>query len=77
MGMDLLGPFRLLFVIVLLIILFFPAMKLLEYLFRKRGRTLQSNDPKANSTFWWVFLGGIALTYFVAIVGRSLGFWGQ
>lgn len=76
-GIDLLGPLRILFVIVLLVVLFGPAMKLLEFLFRKKGRTLEANDPKADSTFWWIFLGGIALTYFVAIAGRSLGFWGQ
>jgi len=77
MGIDLLGPFRLLFVLVLLVLIFGPAMKLIEYAFRKKGRTLDASDPKGNATFWWVFLGGIALTYFVAIVGRALGLWGE
>ncbi len=73
MRIDLLGPFRILFKVVLLIVVFGPAMKLIEYAFRKKGRTLDATDPKGNATFWWVFLGGIALTYVVAIVGHALG----
>ena len=66
MGIDLLGPFRLLFLLVLLVVVFGPAMKLIEYAFRKKGRTLDATDPKGNATFWWVFLGGIVLTYLIA-----------
>ena len=66
MGIDLLGPFRLLFLLVLLVVVFGPAMKLIEYALRKKGRTLDATDPKGNATFWWVFLGGIALTYLIA-----------
>ena len=77
MGMDLAGPLRVLFILVLFIVLFYPGMKLIEYAFRKKGRTLDASDPKGNSTFLWVFFGGIALTFFVASVGRSLGLWGE
>ena len=66
MGIDLLGPFRLLFLLVLLVVVFGPAMKLIEYAFRKKGRTLDATDPKGNATCWWVFRGGIALTYLIA-----------
>jgi hypothetical protein len=77
MGIDLAGPLRLLLLVVLLVVIFGPGMKLIEYAFRKKGRTLDASDPKGNATFAWVFFGGIALTFFVAIVGRSLGLWGE
>jgi hypothetical protein len=77
MGIDLLAPFRLLLILVLFIVVFGPAMKLIEYAFRRKGRTLDAGDPKGDSTFRWVFLGGIALTFFVAIIGRSFGLWGE
>jgi hypothetical protein len=77
MGIDLLGPFRILFVIILLVVIFGPGLKLVEYLFRKNGRTLDAGDPKANSTFWWILIGGVGLTFFVAIAGRALGLWGE
>jgi hypothetical protein len=77
MGIDLLGPFRLLLLFVGFIVIFGPAMKLIEWAFRKKGRTLDAGDPKGNATFGWVFIGGIALTFFVAYAGRALGLWGE
>ncbi len=77
MGLDLLGPFRILFVLVLLVVLFGPGIKLVEYIFRKNGRTLDGDDPKGDATFWWVTILGIALTFFVAYTGRALGLWGE
>jgi hypothetical protein len=52
-------------------------MKLIEYFFRKNGRTLDAQDPKSDATFYWVFFGGIALTFAVALAGRALGLWGE
>ena len=77
MGIDLLGPFRILFVIVLLVVIFGPGIKLVEYLFRKNGRTLDGGDPKGDATFWWVLILGVGLTFFVAIAGNALGLWGE
>lgn len=74
MGLDLLGPFRILLVLVLLIVLFGPGIKLVEYIFRKNGRTLDGGDPKGDATFWWVTILGSALTLYA---GRALGFWGE
>jgi hypothetical protein len=77
MGLDLLGPLRILLVLVLLVVLFGPGIKLVEYVFRKNGRTLDAGDPKGDATFWWVTILGISLTFFVAYAGRGLGLWGN
>ena len=77
MGINLQGPVVLVFIVILLAVFFLPGMKLIEYIFRKNGRTLDAGDPKGDSTFLWVFFGGIALTFIVAILGRALNLWGH
>jgi len=77
MGLNLMGPVVLVFIAILAVIGFGPGMKLIEYIFKKNGRTLNVDDPKGDATFRWVFFGGIALTFAVALIGRAMKLWGN
>ena len=72
MGIDLLGPIRLAFVIVLIIIFFGPAIWLINKAMEKSGV-----DTNRNSTTVWTLILGVSLTFVLALIGRGQGWWGE
>jgi hypothetical protein len=72
MGIDLLGPLRLAFVIILMVVIFGPAIWLINKAMEKSGA-----DTNKNSTTVWTLILGIFLTFVVALFGRGQGWWGQ
>lgn len=72
MGMDLAGPLRVLLLIVLLLVIFGPAIWLVNKTLEKSGA-----DVNKDSTTIWSIVLGVSLMFLIALFGRSQGWWGE
>ena len=72
MGLDLLGPLRIVFVLVIAFIVLGPGMWIASKLVKKTGA-----DPNKDSTTVITILLGVLITALVGMIGRGQGWWGK